>query len=127
MSGALVHEYGLGCISPRLGVLFDTDQDRHAEACHSVERVAGDFGLGPLIGESPGVKTPADDGLVSVHRGFNEAPPGISGTPLPANTPLPCDRLEMLVALCGRTLAQNAVDRGGMLTAASGWHFATAS
>src|ERR1019366_9067122 len=30
-------------------------------------------------------KTPADDGLVSVHRGFNEAPPGISGTPSEIN------------------------------------------
>src|SRR3954462_13308618 len=55
---------------PQLRVLFDTDGDRHAEAGHLVEGVAGDFGFGLLIGQTPGMKTPADDGLVWIHRRF---------------------------------------------------------
>src|SRR3954453_22110375 len=61
-NAALVHEYGLGCIAPQACVLLDTDGDRHTETGHSVEGVAGDFGLGLLIGQSPVMKTPADCG-----------------------------------------------------------------
>src|SRR3954463_8866361 len=62
---------------PQACVLFDTDGDRHAEAGHSVERVAGDFRLGLLIGQSPGMQTPADDRLVAIHRRLHEASPAI--------------------------------------------------
>jgi hypothetical protein len=109
-----------GLFRPEVLGLLDPDGDRHAEAGHAVEDVAANLCLGLLVGQSPGVKTPADDGLVSVHRGFNEAPPGITGTPLPADTPMPCDRLEMLVACVAAVSLETAVDRGGMTTAASG-------
>jgi hypothetical protein len=45
----------------------------HPERSHFVERGAPDFRLCPLIGQSPGVKSPADDRLVSKHRGLNQA------------------------------------------------------
>ena len=43
---------------------MDPSRRRHAERRHSVEHAAPDFRLGPLIGQSPGVKAPTDDGLV---------------------------------------------------------------
>lgn len=33
-----------------------------------VERVAADLCLGPLIGQSPSVKPPSDDGFITIHR-----------------------------------------------------------
>jgi hypothetical protein len=54
-------------------VSADPSGGRHTEPCHLVEHVAPDFCLGPLIAQNPGVKTPADDGLVAIHRGFNQA------------------------------------------------------
>jgi hypothetical protein len=35
---------------------------------HPVEHIAPDFCLGPLIGQSLGLKSPAGDGLVAKHR-----------------------------------------------------------
>src|SRR4051812_39242395 len=86
-------------------VLFDTNGDRHAEAGHLVKGVAGDFGFGPLIGQSPGMETPADDGLVAIHRRFDEAPPAIARATLPANAAVVLDRSNMVIALrrAGRT------------------------
>jgi len=49
-------------LPPQACILFDTNGDRHAGAGHSVERVAGGFGFGLLVGQSPGMKTRADDG-----------------------------------------------------------------
>ena len=51
----------------------DPSRRRHAECRHPVEHAAPDFRLGPLIGQSPGVKAPADDGLVAKHRGLDQA------------------------------------------------------
>jgi hypothetical protein len=92
---------------PDVLVLFDPDGDRHAEAGHAVEDIASDLRLGLLIWRSPGVKASADDGFVSVHCRFDSAPPGISRTPLPADAAMPCNRLEMHVALRRRGLARN--------------------
>jgi NAD(P)-dependent dehydrogenase (short-subunit alcohol dehydrogenase family) len=39
----------------------DPNSGWHAKRRHPVENVASDFCLGPLIGQSPGVKPPADD------------------------------------------------------------------
>ena len=50
------------------------DGGRHAERGHPVEHVAANLCLGPLIGQSPGVKPPADNGLVAIHFGFDQAP-----------------------------------------------------
>src|SRR3954452_19200307 len=92
---------------PQARALFDTDGDRHTQAGHSVERVAGDFGFGLLVGQSPGMKTPADDGLVAIHRGFHEAPSAISRATLPSNATVLLDRTQMIIALRRAGLAQN--------------------
>ena len=92
---------------PQLRGLFDTDGDRHTEAGHSVERVAGDFRVGLLIGQTPGMKAPADDGLVSIHRGLHQAPPAISGTTLPSDAAVCSDRTKMIIALRRAGLTQN--------------------
>src|SRR3979409_522125 len=84
---------------PQACTLFDTDGDRHAGSGLPVERVAGEFGFGLLIRQSPGMKTPADDGLVAIHRRLHEAPPAISGTTLPSNTAMVLDRTQMIIAL----------------------------
>jgi hypothetical protein len=61
------------------------DGDRHAQPGHSFKCVGGDSRFGPLIGLMPGMKTPADNGLVAIHRRLHEAPPAISGTTLPSD------------------------------------------
>src|SRR3954466_12606333 len=84
---------------PPACTLFDMDGDRHAETGHLVEGVAGDFGFGLLIGQSPSMKTPADDGLVAIHRRFDEAPPAISRATLPSDAAVLLDRPKMVIAL----------------------------
>src|SRR5208283_1188872 len=92
---------------PQLPGLFDADGDRHTEAGHSVERVAGDFCVGLLIGQIPGMKAPADDGLVSIHRRFSQASPAKSGATLPSDAAVSSDRTKMAIALCRAGLTQN--------------------
>jgi hypothetical protein len=61
-------------MSPVSGrILLDPDGDRHAERRHSVESVAPDFCLCPLIRQIPGVESPADNGLVAKHGGLDQA------------------------------------------------------
>lgn len=48
---------GWAAIPRQRHVSFDTNGDRHAEAAHLVERVAGHFRFGPLTGQSPGAET----------------------------------------------------------------------
>src|SRR5260221_14741736 len=108
--------------TPQIHDLLDANGDRHAEVGHSVEDAAADPCLSLMIGQSPGVKRPADDGLVSVHRGFNEAPPGISGAALPSKAPMLFDRSRMVIALRRPGLARN-----GMITVAAGWRCITAN
>jgi hypothetical protein len=76
---------GWVAIAPKLCIPSATDEDRHAEAGRLVERVTSDLGFGPLIGRAPGVETSTDDGPVSMHLGFHQAPPAISGATLPSN------------------------------------------
>ena len=54
-------------------VSADASRDRHAQTCHPVEHVASDFCLDALLGQSPCVKSSADDGLVAKHRRLNQA------------------------------------------------------
>jgi NAD(P)-dependent dehydrogenase (short-subunit alcohol dehydrogenase family) len=49
------------------------DRGRHAEARHSVENVASNLHLGPLVGQTPGVESPPNDGLVAEHRCLDQA------------------------------------------------------
>jgi hypothetical protein len=58
-------------LSPR--VSRDPDGGRHAERRHPVEHVAANFCLGPLIGQSSGAKSPAENGHVAIHCGFDQA------------------------------------------------------
>ena len=55
-------------------VSADPDGGRHAEPRHPVEHIAPDLCLGLLIGQSSGLKSPTDDGLVAKHRCFNQTP-----------------------------------------------------
>lgn len=105
---------GCWCANSLLAVFFpsslgslDANGNWHTEARHPVEDIASDLCLGPLIGQSPGVKTTADDGLVSILRRFDQAASRISGTPLPADASVLCDGREMLIALRCRSLARN--------------------
>jgi hypothetical protein len=68
---------------------------RHAECRHPVENVAPDFCFGPLIGQSPGIKAPADDGLVAKHRGLDQTPSIVTRTTLPAHTTMLFDRCNV--------------------------------
>ena len=53
-------------------VSVDRSGDRHAEPRHSVEHIAPDFCFGLLIGQSSGLKSPADNGLVAKLLCFNQ-------------------------------------------------------
>ena len=71
-AGALVNRSLVASpVLPRVSA--DPDGGRHAERGHPVEHVADNLCLGLLIGQSSGVKPPADDGLVAIHCGFDQA------------------------------------------------------
>jgi len=63
-----------GRLPSRLRTSDDPDGDRHAESGHPVKNVTSNLRLGSLIGQNPGVKAPADEGLVAVYCGFGQAP-----------------------------------------------------
>src|SRR5271166_5905263 len=52
----------------------DPNGDRHAETRHPIEHVALNLRIGPLLGQNPGLKSAANDGLVPIHRSLNQAP-----------------------------------------------------
>ena len=54
-------------------ISVDPDGGRHAEARHSIENVASNLHFGTLIGQSPGMESPPNDGLVAEHRGLDQA------------------------------------------------------
>jgi hypothetical protein len=66
--GARTH-YG-SASPPSAGMSADPNGGGHAEPRHPVEHVhvAADLCLGPLIGQSPSVKPPSDDGFVTSSR-----------------------------------------------------------
>jgi hypothetical protein len=45
------------------------------------------------------MKAPIVNDLVSTRRGLHETPPAISGTALPSDASVVCDRLKMVIAL----------------------------
>ena len=55
-------------------VSADPDGGRQPLYRHPVEHVAPNFCLGPLIGQSPVVKPPADNGRVAIHCVFDQVP-----------------------------------------------------
>jgi len=91
---------------PQPVILLDPNGDRHTETRHAVEDVAADLCLGLLIGQSPGVKTPAEDGFICTSRFQRGSARSIRNSAASHYAPA-CDRREMLVALCRRTLARN--------------------
>ena len=78
-------------------VLCDPDRDRHTEACHPVDHVACDLRFSPLTGQNPSVETPANDGLVAIHRGLNQAPTAVARTALPGDASMLRYRRQMSV------------------------------
>src|SRR5204863_10167412 len=97
-----------GRLPPRLRASDDPDGDRHAESGHPVKNVTSNLRLGSLIGQNPGVKAPADDGLVSIHCGFGQAPAIVAWTALPTDAPMLGDGRKMSVALCWDGSAGNS-------------------
>ena len=85
----------------------DAGGDWHAEPCHPVERVASNLRLGPLVGQSSGVETPAGDGFVSTHSGFGQASAIVARAALPIHAPMFRNRRKVSVALRCRGLARN--------------------
>src|ERR1700735_835622 len=57
------------------------------------------FCLGPLIGQSPCVKSSADDGLVAKHRRLSQTPAIVARASLPAHASMLCNGREMFVTL----------------------------
>jgi hypothetical protein len=53
-------------------VSVDASGDRHTEYSHPVENAAPDFCFCPLIGESPGVESPADRFWCNLSRSLTE-------------------------------------------------------
>jgi len=80
-------------------VLYDPDRDWHAETCHPVDDVACDLRLGPLTGQNSSVETSANDGLVAIHRGFNQAPTVVTRTALPGDASMLRYRREISVVV----------------------------
>jgi hypothetical protein len=79
-------------------VSADPGGGRHAEPLHPVEHIAADFCLGLLIGQSSGLKFPADDGLVAKHRGFNQTPAVVTLTTLPSHPPVLVNHCQMPIS-----------------------------
>jgi hypothetical protein len=72
---ALVHEETRwsGILTVLL-VATEASRRRQPGPDHQIEDAASDFCLSPLIGQSPGVKPPADNGFVAAHCRFDQAP-----------------------------------------------------
>lgn len=64
-------------VYPRL-VSSDASTGRHADTRYPVEHGASNLCLDPLIGQSPGLKSPANDGFVPINRSFDQAPEEIN-------------------------------------------------
>src|SRR4051794_23138116 len=109
---ALGHKDRSGCVAPQPLALFYTHGNRHAETGHPVKRIAGDFGFDLLIGQSPGVETPTDDGLVAIHRRLHEAASAVSATTLPPDPAVLLHRTQMLIALRRAALTQDGCRSG---------------
>ena len=69
---------GDGALTPLVRGLFDANGDRHAKVGHPIENCTSNSRFRLLIGQSPGVKAPPNDGLVAEHCRFNEASSAIA-------------------------------------------------
>jgi len=78
VEGVGAWKHGNGALPPLVRGLFDTHGDRHAKVGHPIEDRTSDSRLRLLIGQSPGVKAPPNDGLVAEHCRFNKAPSAIA-------------------------------------------------
>jgi Transposase DDE domain len=70
--GTLVHGSAAGESPVPTRVSVNPGGGGHIRPHHSVEHIAPGFRLGLLVGQSPGLKPPADDGLVAKHRRLNQ-------------------------------------------------------
>jgi hypothetical protein len=89
-----------GLTSPSAFVSANPSGDWHAEPRHPIEHVAPDLCLGPLIGQSPGLKSPTYDSFIAKHRGFDKAAAIVARATLPSHPAMLCDLREMSIALC---------------------------
>src|SRR3954451_19256420 len=89
----------------------DLPGDRHAEAGHAVDHLAGDPGFDLLRGQSPGPEAPADQNLVPMESRFHECPLAIASCGLPAHSALLRKQLDVPVALSWLSLCGVAEDR----------------
>jgi hypothetical protein len=83
----------------------DLPGDRHAEAGHAVDHLAGDPGLDLLREQTPGAEAPADQNFVPVESRFHECPPAIARHGLPAHSAFPGEHPDVPVALSGSVAA----------------------
>src|SRR4051812_15653372 len=109
---------GLWCINRvgnRLRPMYlcsgDPSGERHAEAGHAVDHLAGNPGLDLLGGQSPGAEAPADQNLVPMESRFHECPLAIASCGLPAHPALLRKQLDVPVALSWLSLCGVAEDR----------------
>jgi hypothetical protein len=93
-------------------VLNDLDGDWHAEPGHPVENVPRGLRVGTLSSQTPSLQTPADDGRVSTHSGFNQASPAVARTALPGDASMLPNCRVMSVTLRCRGLARNRCRTG---------------
>ena len=78
----------------------DPDGCWHTEACHpEFSTFASNLCFDLLTGQSPGERSPSNDGFVSIHCSLNEASPVVARMTLPAHATMPFDGCNMLIAL----------------------------
>ena len=85
----------------------DPDGGWHTKACHPVQCVASNLCFDLLTGQSPGEKSPSNDGFVPIHRSLNEASTVVARTTLPADATMLLDGCNMLIALRRPTRTRN--------------------
>src|SRR3954466_8302542 len=72
----------------------DALRHRHPEPGHPVQHRAADPGFRFLSRQSPGAKTPTDEGFVAEHGGLPQRAPAVADRRLPAQAPLVLDHLS---------------------------------
>ena len=77
----------------------DPARDRHAEAGHDVQHLAGDLGLGLLCRQSPGMKAAADHFLIPEHRHLRQRALSVIDRPLPSQPTALLNQLDVAVSL----------------------------
>jgi hypothetical protein len=94
-----LHEAISGLTSPLAFVSANPSRDWHAEPRHPIDHVAADLYLGPMLGQSPGLKAPTYDSFIAKYRGFDLAAAIVARTELPFHSAMLGDLREMSIEL----------------------------